>query len=162
MNILQKLITEQLRLLKEERNYWGSIGAGVLPISLNTKRLLISYRSIFVLEPHTYGTIGGKLDDGEENGDLSSVALREFQEETRYYGGIKLIPAYIFKDKNFEYHNFIGIVNDEFKPRKNWETQRFEWISFDELINLNPKHFGLQKLLNDSKSLSIINNILER
>ena len=157
MNSLQNLILE---VLNEDRDYWGSIGAGVLPICPKTKRILISFRSAYVFEPHTYGTIGGKLDYDEEKNDLSSVALREFQEETGYSGNIKLIPAYIFRDKNFEYHNFIGVVNDEFNAKIDWETERFEWITFDELIKLSPKHFGLKKLLIDSNSLSIINKIL--
>lgn len=159
MNNLRNLILE---VLNEGRDYWGSIGAGVLPICLKTKRLLISYRSAYVLEPHTYGTIGGKLDFDEEKNDLSSIALREFQEETGFHGNINLIPAYIFRDKNFEYHNFIGVVTDEFKARIDWETERFEWVTFEQLLKLNPKHFGLKKLLSDSNSLSIIKNILEQ
>lgn len=95
--------------------FWGNIGAGVLAISKNTGRILISYRSKYVNEPNTWGVVGGKLDD--DKNPPKKAANREFKEETGYAGKLELIPAYIFKTKGFAYHNFIGIISDEFNPR---------------------------------------------
>lgn len=133
--------------------FWGNVAAGILPISTSTQRILVAYRSKYVNEPHTWGVIGGKLDSGD---DIKSTAMREFDEETGYSGHIEMLPGYVFRTSGFEYHNFIGILDDEFTPRRNWETEKFEWVTYDELMELSPKHFGLKSLLGDSKSLAII------
>jgi 8-oxo-dGTP pyrophosphatase MutT (NUDIX family) len=104
-----------------------------------------------VNEPNTYGTIGGKVDDNTIS--LKAEANREFHEETGYRGMINLIPAYVFKDKDFEYHNFIGLVPEEFQPTSNCETQEFKWVDLNELLKIQPKHFGLSALINHSISL---------
>ena len=44
--------------LFEEAEYWGKKGAGILPICKETKRLLVPFRSGYVLEPHTWGVWG--------------------------------------------------------------------------------------------------------
>jgi 8-oxo-dGTP pyrophosphatase MutT (NUDIX family) len=135
--------------LFESRDYWGSIGAGILPIAKTTGRILINYRSRWVNEGNTYGIWGGKLDNNNEN--LKDVAIREFVEETHYSGKIDLIPSYIFKDSDFKYHNFIGLIEDEFTPTLDWESEGFLWLTFDELIHLPDKHFGLIALLDNDK-----------
>jgi 8-oxo-dGTP pyrophosphatase MutT (NUDIX family) len=134
-------------------NFWGDIAGGVLPICVKTKRVLLPYRSIYVNEGNTYGLWGGKLDDDE---NIEETVRREFLEETRNDIDMDLIPAYVFKTEGFQYHNFIGIVDEEFEPRLNWETESYKWVSYDELMNIQPKHFGLEKLLNDTDSLIII------
>jgi len=141
------------------KKFWGNIGAGVLAIARSTGRILMSYRSKYVNEPHTWGVVGGKLDD--DKSPPKKAAFREFKEETGYSGKLQLIPAYVFKTDGFIYHNFIGVIDDEFNPKTDWETERFEWMSFEEVIKLNPKHFGLQTLLKDRKSLKLINDIIE-
>lgn len=127
--------------------FWGNLGAGVLPICTKTKRILLAYRSAYVNEPHTWGVFGGKLDEGVQDEDLAQVALREFREESGYEGEINLTPAYIFKRPNFEYHNFLGIVDAEFEPELDWETESTKWVNYQELIDIYPKHFGLKDLL---------------
>ena len=129
--------------------FWGDQGAGVLVICPKTKRLLVAMRSDFVNEPNTWGIIGGAVDKGEtpEQG-----ARRELVEETGYKGKFELIPAYIFQspDHTFQYSNFIGIVEKEFKAEYDWETAYAEWMTLDELLKAEPKHFGLEKLLKES------------
>jgi 8-oxo-dGTP pyrophosphatase MutT (NUDIX family) len=136
----------------QDKPFWGNVGAGVLPISTSGK-ILVALRSEYVNEPNTWGVWGGKLDDAE---DIQQTCKREFIEETNYLHSIELIPAYVFKTEGFEYHNFIGIVEQEFEPTLNWETQDFKWCSFDKLQDLEPKHFGLENLLKDPKSLKLI------
>ena len=128
---------------------WGNIGAGILPYSKKTNRFLISLRSDYVLEPNTWGVWGGKLD-GVDSDNVEKAAIREFREETGYGGNLKIIPSYIFRESKFTYYNFIGIIENEFVPNLDWETSDYKWVTFDELIHLNPKHFGLEKLLKNS------------
>lgn len=127
---------------------WGHVGAGILPYCTKTNKFLISLRSRYVLEPNTWNLWGGKIEDVDETVERS--ALREFRKETGYNGQIKLIKSYIYKEKNFTYYNFIGIVNNEFIPNLDWETQDFKWMSLDDLIKLEPKHFGLKSLLDNN------------
>lgn len=136
-------------------NFWGTVGAGILPICKETKRILIAYRSSYVNEPHTYGIWGGKLDDQETN-DPKEGARVEFTEESGYNGNVELIDAFIFNKKNsegnvvFTYHNYIGIIDEEFEPTLDWETESSKWVTLDELLSIPNKHFGLEALLNNS------------
>lgn len=152
--------------LFEEANYWGKKGAGILPICKETKRLLIPLRSDYVLEPNTWGVWGGKIDLGDEDeyertnnidASVEAAAKREFVEETEYDGVIKLIPAYVYRDGTFAYHNFFGLVDYEFEPTLNWETEDFKWMTYQRLLSLPRKHFGLVALLkNSSKELEAL------
>lgn len=136
-------------------NFWGNVGAGVLPIARSTGRILLNFRSSYVNEPNTWGIWGGKVDD-EHMMDLQAEARREFMEESGYNGSIQLTPAYIFKTSGFEYHNFIGVIPDEFEPdippQHQWETEGHEWMTFEEVMSVEPKHFGLSGLLQHSGS----------
>lgn len=133
--------------------FWGDAGAGILPICKSTGKILVAYRSEFVNEPHTYGVIGGKLDDPNEKPE--DAAKRELHEELGYNGHFEIVPAYVFEAPNhtFVYHNFLGIVDEEFEAEVDWETEYAEWITLDELVKLKPKHFGLEALLKNSIDL---------
>lgn len=145
---------------KSGEKFWGNLGGGVIPICTETGRILLPYRSSQVNEPHTWGVWGGKIDeeDGEVQSDIEDVVKREFTEESGFDGHIELIPAYIFEtpNKSFKYYNFIGLIDDEFTPRLDWETESFKWVTFDEMMSISPKHFGLKGLLNDPKSMQTI------
>ena len=145
---------------KSGESFWGNIGGGCVIISNESKRILLPFRSKFVNEPNTWGVWGGKIDEenGEVQTDIEDVVKREFTEESEFDGDIKLIPAFIFEtpNKSFKYYNFIGLINDEFKPVLNWETETYKWVTFDEMMSIKPKHFGLELLLKDHKSLDII------
>ena len=132
--------------------FWGSVGAGILPICRSTGRLLIAHRSRYVQEPNTWGIWGGKLDleeDEETLDDIETAAEREFYEEAGYDGDLELIPSFVYRAPggNFEYHNFIGIIDEEFSPRLDWENKGFRWMTYEELLKLKNKHFGLELLL---------------
>ena len=143
-----------MRYLRLFESYWGTIGAGIVPFCKTTKRFLVGHRSAYVLEPHTWGGFGGKLDIDEGVDEaIEEAAVRELEEETRYSGNIELIKGFVFKDKNFEYHNFIGIVDEEFTARLNWENDESKWITYQELLSLPRKHFGLDRFLKESEVL---------
>ena len=136
------------------RTFWGSIGAGILPICKKTKRILVGLRSEYVLEPNTWGSFGGKLDidEGVEE-TIREGAIRELEEELRYNGHIELIDAFIFRSGSFEYHNFFGIVDEEFEPILDWENSDAKWMTIEELYQHPKKHFGLISLLKESGDL---------
>jgi 8-oxo-dGTP pyrophosphatase MutT (NUDIX family) len=151
MKSFNEFVKENKPIVRESEvftngKFWGTIGAGILPIARDTKRILLPYRSKDVNEPNTWGVWGGKLDDMETN-DPKKAALTEFVEESGYNGEIELIDSYIFKKSNFTYYNYIGVLEHEFEPILNWETESFKWASFNEMIKMTPKHFGLESLL---------------
>ena len=135
-------------LIKESNGFWGNQASGILPICESTGRILIGLRSLNVNEPHTWGNFGGAIgldDNGMEEESLSPKdnALKEMEEELGYYGDIRLIDSYIFEQDGFRYSNYIGLVREEFEPELNWETETTKWVSFDELLSQNDKHYGL-------------------
>lgn len=134
-------------------HFWGTRGAGILPIATSTGRLLVPLRSAYVNEPRTWGVIGGRVEPGELP---EQAAYREFVEETDYDGYINLYPALVNRLQGFTYHNFIGTIEGEFRPVPDWETDRFRWMSLSQLVDVEPKHFGLMDLLGDPKSYNII------
>ena len=138
--------------------FWGNYAAGSIVLSKKTKRFLLNYRSKYVNEPNVYGLWGGKVEDEDS---IESTVLYELYEESNYNGIIvDLIPLFLFKNKNktFEYHNFLAIIEDEFTPKLNWESEGYKWLTFDELLKLNKKHPGLELLLKDNNSIKIIKN----
>ena len=141
-------------------DFWGNVGGGVLPCCTSTGRILLPFRSKYVNEPNTWGIWGGKIDEeqGQGESDIEDVVKREFMEEGGFDGDIKLIPAFVFEtpNKSFKYYNFVGLLDHEHEPTLDWETQSYKWVTFDEMMNIKPKHFGLQGLLNDPNSLSTI------
>lgn len=131
-------------------SFWGNRGAGVLAIAYTSGKILVPMRSDYVNEPNTWGVIGGKVDSDDKH--LEKTVKREFEEETGYDGKLKLFKAAVYSPPGvkFKYHNYIGLVDDEFEAIPNWETSYFEWVTLDELFRLEPKHFGLEFLLKNS------------
>lgn len=141
------------------KKFWGNYGCGILAIEQSTKKILVSLRSKYVNEPNTWGVIGGKVDN-EDIMSFNAEAIREFKEETQYNGPIELRTAYLFKTEGFQYQNFIGIIPEPFNAIPDWESEKFEWVTFEELMQLEPKHFGLKKLLDDKKSIDILQDVI--
>ena len=137
----------------DQTGFWGRAGAGVLFKARDTGRILFAHRSQHVEQPGTWGTWGGAIDEGE---NPVAAAMREAQEEA----GISVdrsdvIPLYIFKhESGFRYFNFMVLVDSEFDPRLNWETQDYAWVEPGKWPQ--PLHFGAQDLLSDGRSAKIL------
>lgn len=122
--------------------FWGKQGAGCIILARSTGRILLPHRSSRVQEPNTWGVWGGAIDSDEDPG---RAARREAEEEAGYSGNISMIPLSVFSKGDFRYHNFLAVVDDEFEPRLNWETQDAVWTTLDSLPS--PLHFGLRHVL---------------
>jgi 8-oxo-dGTP pyrophosphatase MutT (NUDIX family) len=133
--------------------FWGDQGAGVLTICTSTGKILIALRSQYVNEPGTWGIFGGMIDDKKEMSNPELAAKREMQEETGLTSDFKVIPAYVYKTDGFQYYNFIGLVDNEFKASLDWENEDSKWVTLDELKRISPKHFGLEALIKNSMNL---------
>lgn len=140
---------EEHRQALNKTGFWGRQGAGCIIMAKDTKRFCIAHRSKYVEQPNTWGTWGGAIDSGE---DPKVAAAREVKEEAGYHGSMHLIPLYVFKhESGFTYYNFLAIVESEFEPSLDWETQGFEWVNFGDWPS--PMHPGLQRLLSDPASI---------
>jgi len=135
-----------MKKFKTFENKQSRVGAGVLPICKKTGRILVAYRGLRVNDPHTWCVFGGRLKE-ELNETEVECAKRELIEESGFSGNIKLIPSYIYNTSGFEFYNFLGIVDEEFEPVLNWETEKSKWLNFEEFTKLQPKHFGLNSLI---------------
>lgn len=128
--------------------FYGKRGAGCVFLAKDTGRLLLAHRSKDVEEPHTWGCWGGALNP---NGETPEDAVRrEVSEEAGYHGAFELQPLFVFSSGSFKYFNFLVIVDHEFVPHTNWETQGFAWCEWGKWPS--PLHFGLVSLFNDRAS----------
>lgn len=144
--------TTQLR----KTGFWGAAGAGAIFLAKETGRFMLMHRATTIpnrgpLEGDTYGTAGGAIDRGE---DPTDAVRREIFEETRYSGSLELIPLLVFKKQNFQYFNFLAIIEREFSPQLDWESQGWKWFEFGDFPQ--PLHFGVISLLNDPNSVRIM------
>ena len=140
-----------------DTGFYGHWGAGCIIVATATGRFLVGHRSnnpppFHVEQPGEWGTFGGKADYGDS--DPQAVAVRELTEETGYQGALQLKKLYVFKTNGFRYHNFLGIVPEEFKPLLNWENQAARWVNFGAWPR--PLHFGLNSLLADPASFRLM------
>jgi 8-oxo-dGTP pyrophosphatase MutT (NUDIX family) len=135
-------------------------GSGILAIANDTRRICIAWRSAEVRQGDCFGVIGGMVKQGLT---VEEGARLEMKEEVGYSGPIKLYAAYVLRTPYFEYHNFVGIVPNEFEfnpePQFAFETDFLLWMDYKALVrsiqeeDLSDFHPGLVDLLRESKSL---------
>ena len=66
-----------------------------------------------------------------------------------------MVPLFVFRHQSgFTYYNFLAIVDDEFEPSMDWETQGYRWVEYGKWPT--PLHPGLVSLLKDSASMQLI------
>ena len=137
--------------------FWGKQGAGCIILAKDTKRICIPHRSSYVEQPDTWGTWGGAIDSGE---DPKVAAIRELREEAGYNGKLELIPLFVFRHSSgFTYYNFLALVEKEFAPKLDWETQGYRWVKYGDWPE--PLHNGLKLLLSDPESVETITRYVE-
>jgi len=138
----------------EKTGFWGKQAAGCLFLAKDTKRFLLAYRSSAVQDPHTLGTWGGAMDEGETP---KACVLREIREESGYTGRLTLTKIFTFKHPSgFQYHNYVAVVAQEFKPKLDWETQGYEWVEFGNWPA--PLHPGLKILIPKLNVANLLHN----
>lgn len=141
----------------ERTGFWGQRGAGCIMVAKDTGRILIAHRaSKGVEEPETWGTWGGAVDSSNT---FEETVIKEVEEECGYHGSLNLVPIYKFvHTSGFVYQNFIAIIDAEFTPQLNWESQGYEWCEFGDWPH--PLHPGLQKVFADSASMNTLEKII--
>lgn len=117
----------------------SNIGCGALVYSKLTNRYLFLLRN---QKKHagSWGLVGGGVNPHETPID---ALHREIYEEIGKIEIAKIIPLEKFtaENKNFEYHTYVVIVNDEFVPLLNDEHRGYAWTSIDD--HPKPLHPGV-------------------
>jgi len=144
--------TEQHRQALNETGFWGRRAAGCVLLAESSGRFLLPKRAPGTLQAGTWGTWGGAVDDDETPED---TVRRELSEEAGYQGQATLYRLYTFSHQSgFTYHNFLAVIDKEFTPVINWETEVTDWFKFGHWPE--PLHFGFQAVLDDAKSHATI------
>jgi 8-oxo-dGTP pyrophosphatase MutT (NUDIX family) len=107
-----------------------NLSIGTIFFSTSTKRYLFLLRN---KDSHgdTWAFVGGKVESGES--PIEGLT-REIEEEVGFLPNItKNIPIEKFTNKNkqFEYHTFISVVEEEFIPKLNKEHKGYAWVSIE-------------------------------
>jgi 8-oxo-dGTP pyrophosphatase MutT (NUDIX family) len=137
---------------------WTPGGAGCLIYATETSKFLLLFRSDLVSMPWTWGFPGGKIDAGERP---AQAAGREVFEETGWDIGdrpMRLIHINSTHAPRFRFYTFAVIVDQEFEPRLNWESQEHRWCSTDDIPG--PLHWGVQQTLENQKAGKIFRRML--
>lgn len=117
----------------------SNIGCGSLVYSKSTGRYLFLLRN---QKKHagSWGLVGGGVNPSETPID---ALHREIHEEIGKIQITKIIPLEKFTadNKNFEYHTYVVIVDDEFVPLLNDEHRGYAWTSIDD--HPKPLHPGV-------------------
>lgn len=119
------------RLSKIQAGRETGRGAGALMYCPDTNRFLLLKRSENCDEPHTWCSGGGGVEPGEA---LHEAVRREYEEETGFdqnescdlhYLGMQTHPG-------FEFHNYLGLVDNEFEPQLNDEHTDSQWLHWKD------------------------------
>jgi 8-oxo-dGTP pyrophosphatase MutT (NUDIX family) len=124
-----------------------TIGAGILCVAEDTKKFLVVKRAEGGDQPNTWCGAGGKVEP--EDKDLKATALREFEEECGYdLSKAKIKKIYIHSSPELEFTNYIAVTPNEFEPNLDTtENTEHKWLTKQELLDLEDKHFGLEEVL---------------
>lgn len=144
-----------------QTGFWGAFGgAGGILLSRDSGRLLLTQRSQRVLQPGTWGTVGGALDNGE---GPEEAVIRETREELGLHIQHEdLRLCYVFRDMRtqFRYFNYAVLVPEEVTPESNWEISEHAWIEHGQWPD--PLHFGMQAWLRDQHGSQALRSLVRQ
>lgn len=133
--------------------------AGTIFIAKSTKRLLLNFRSVDSSKPNCFGFWGGKLNKDET---IIQGLDREIKEEIGFipsYERVIVIDEFTSNDKNFKYFSFAVVVQNEFIPQINHESQGYCWCSLDNYPK--PLHPGARAILENESVTKSLRRLLD-
>lgn len=106
-------------------------GAGMIVYCDETGRFLLVKRSPTCDYPGTWCGLGGGVEDGE---GLSEAVRREAFEEAQFPEDAPCDLHYIGcqESPGFEFHNYLGVVPEEFDPVLNNEHTEHQWCEWSD------------------------------
>lgn len=119
--------------------------AGAIIAAKDTGRIMLNLRSEFTSRPKTWSFWGGMIEPTE---NITEGLSRELHEELGEIPSvIKVFPLDLFfsDDKKFNYYTLLIIVEKEFIPVLNRESDGYAWCNIGTWPK--PLHEGAKKLL---------------
>lgn len=146
--------------LQEQLDNASDRAAGGIVISKSTGNILLGMRSSQVEDPSTYGIFGGRFEDYESP---EEAVEREIFEETGFpiFGTQLPLSVFYSKENDFAYHTQIAMAPNDFKSELNWEHDKAEWMSLEQVLAI-PKdkiHHGLAKTLENPDVIAELKKI---
>lgn len=113
---------------------WGLYGAAGLLLS-SAGHVLLQHRALWTAHGNTWGIPGGARDEHET---AEATALREAAEET----GLSDEPINILFESKFDlgwwsYTTIVATTDEMFEPVSDAESIDVQWVSFDDVGNLD-------------------------
>lgn len=142
----------------QEINVSPKSGVGCLFLCPKTQTVMLNFRSGTKSHKHTWGLWGGMREADECPKD---TLFRELNEEMGFVPNIsKVYPFDIYEstDKKFRYYSFVCVVDDEFVPVLNRESDGFAWVKLG--VWPMPLHTGVKCSFNNKNSLEKLHLIL--
>ena len=102
-----------LSLLKKYGSFirWGRAGSGILFVCPEDGSILLFERSYDVLEPKTWGIVGGRIDDPENESAWDSAQKESFEETGGMIPAGDILGKILYKEIGFEYIHKLYICN---------------------------------------------------
>lgn len=135
-------------------------GAGCLILCPKTERVLLNLRAANKSHNLKWGLWGGMIEQDENPKD---TVLRELEEEAGFLPEIsRFYPfdVYQSRDNNFIFYTFVCVVEDEFVPVLNEESDGYAWINLG--VWPKPMHHGAKISFCHNKGLKKLNLILKQ
>jgi len=131
--------------------------AGALFFARDTGRFLFLHRTQSK-HSQVWGLAGGTAESGET---AWQACEREIAEEIGFQTIEKIIPLERFtsRDGKFEYHTYVCVVDEEFRPVLNHEHNGYAWVGYSAWPR--PLHYGVKNTLNKQTNRAKITTILE-
>lgn len=131
--------------------------AGILFFCRNTRNFLLLYRSKNVVDGSCWCGAGGKIEEGETP---EEAARREILEEIGFdTEGLPVRELYTHKSDSLTFYNYLCVVDEQFFPELNWESDGYVWAPLEDLPK--PFHYGFQEILDDPEAKDILDMTLE-
>lgn len=136
------------------------MACGALFLCYKTNRILMNLRASHKTHNLSWSLWGGMLENNETPKDC---LLREIKEEIGFIPDIaKIYPFDIFesRDELFKYYSFVCVVENEFIPDLNDESDGYCWTTIG--IWPKPMHKGARITLCNKKAIEKLNLIKEQ
>ena len=106
-------------------------GAGALFYCMATNNFLLVKRPTGI-----WSILGGGIEPGE---NVKQAIAREVREESGYTKPLNLVHMHTVTFPNgYRYHNYLALVDHEWKPKLNHEHTGYTWTPTFDGFNIHP------------------------